>query len=135
MTASIYIVSDQKLTTRGAHGAGVADNMIANVPVKNTKHPVCLKAAGLFQHLQTFECLALRFVRQMAESQPHKSLAKSASNVSAGVHLRNSPVKVKDTHLMNNNQPVADILNFGSAAGMIFCKQTTCSACSQGRSP
>ena len=46
----------------------------------------------------------------MAESQPDKSLAKSASNVSTGVHLKNSPVKVKDTHLMNNNQPMAEIL-------------------------
>ena len=65
---------------------------------------------GLFNISQILECLALHFVKQMAESQPDKSLAKSASNVSTGVHFKNGPVKVNDTHLMNNNQPMAGIL-------------------------
>ena len=63
-----------------------------------------------FNISQILECLALHFIKQVAESQPDKSLAKNASNVSTGVYLRNSPVKVKDTHLMNNNQPMAEIL-------------------------
>ena len=49
------------------------------------------------------------FCRTVADSQSDRNLAKNASNVSAGVHLRNGPVKVKDTHLMNN-QPIAEIL-------------------------
>ena len=45
----------------------------------------------------------------MTKSQFDKRLAKSASNVAVGVHLRNSLVKVKRTHLMNHNQPMAEI--------------------------
>ena len=47
----------------------------------------------------------------MIESQSEKSLAQNESNISVGVHdVGSRLVKVKDTHLMNNNQPVAEIL-------------------------
>ena len=46
----------------------------------------------------------------MIESQSEKCLAQNESNISVGVHVGSSLTKVKDTHLMNNNQPVAEIL-------------------------
>ena len=46
----------------------------------------------------------------MIKSQSEKCLAQSESNISVGVHVGSSLIKVKDTHLMNNNQPVAEIL-------------------------
>ena len=46
----------------------------------------------------------------MIESQSEKCLAQNESNISVGVHVGSSLMKVKDTHLMNNNQPVAEIL-------------------------
>ena len=104
---SIYFVSDQKLPT-GARGFGVADNMTANTLAKNIQS---VWKWQIFCNIsQTFECLALHFVRQVAGSQPDTSLAKIASNVSAGGHLKNRHVQVKDTHLMNNNQSMAEIM-------------------------
>ena len=46
----------------------------------------------------------------MIKSQSEKYLAQNESNISVGVHFGSSLIKVKDTHLMNNNQPVAEIL-------------------------
>ena len=46
----------------------------------------------------------------MIKSQSEKCLAQNESNISVGVHVGSSLIKVKDTHLMNNNQPVAEIL-------------------------
>ena len=46
----------------------------------------------------------------MIESQSEKCLVQNESSISVGVHVGSSLTKVKDTHLMNNNQPVAEIL-------------------------
>ena len=46
----------------------------------------------------------------MIKSQSEKCLVQNESNISVGVHVGSSLIKVKDTHLMNNNQPVAEIL-------------------------
>ena len=46
MPNSVYIVSNHKLTT-AAHGSGVFDSIIANMPAKNTKYSVSLKVACL----------------------------------------------------------------------------------------
>ena len=46
----------------------------------------------------------------MIESKSEKCLAQNESNIYVGVHVASSLTKVKDTHLMNNNQPVAEIL-------------------------
>ena len=107
MSTSIYIFSDQKLTT-GARGFSVADNVTANALVKNTRHSVCFKMTALFQYFTIFRMPCFAFCQK--ESQPNKGLAKSASNVSTGVHLRNKPANVKDTPLMNNNQPMEEIM-------------------------
>ena len=64
----------------------------------------------LFRILQTFKNLNLLFIGQMIKSQSEKCLAQNESNISVGVHVGSSLIKVKDTHLMNNNQPVAEIL-------------------------
>ena len=37
-------------------------------------------------------------------------LSLNESNISIGVHVGSSLIKVKGTHLMNNNQHVAEIL-------------------------
>ena len=68
------------------------------------------KCQVLFRILQTFKNLNLLFIGQMIKSQSEKCLAQNESNISVGVHVGSSLVKVKDTHLMNNNQPVAEIL-------------------------
>ena len=77
MSTSIYIVSDQKLTM-GARGFGVADNVTANALVKAQGIQLASKWQVFFNISQILECLALHFVKQVAESQPDKSLAKSA---------------------------------------------------------
>ena len=43
-------------------------------------------------------------------AQSDKGLAKIAEGVSPRRHAETSPVKVKDTHLMNNKLPPAEIL-------------------------
>ena len=68
------------------------------------------KCQVLFRIVQTFKNLNLLFIGQMIKSQSEKCLAQNESNISVGVHVGSSLIKVKDTHLMNNNQPVAEIL-------------------------
>ena len=53
MSNSIYIVSDQKLTT-GARGFSVTDKITSNALIENTKHSVCLKMACLFSSFHRF---------------------------------------------------------------------------------
>ena len=50
----------------------------------------------------------------MIESQSENCLAKNASNISVGVHIGINLMKAKGTHLMNNNQPVAEIAQIAS---------------------
>ena len=64
----------------------------------------------LFRILQTFKNLNLLFIGQMIKSQSEKCLAQNEPNIYVGVHVGSGLIKVKDTHLMNNNQPVAEIL-------------------------
>ena len=59
---------------------------------------------------QTFKCLDLHCPRQRAVTQSDKDLAKIAEDVSPRRHAEISPVKVKDTHLMNDKLPPAEIL-------------------------
>ena len=68
------------------------------------------KCQVLFRILQTFKNLDLLFIGQMIKSQSEKCSSQNESNISVGVHVGSSLIKVKDTHLMNNNQPVAEIL-------------------------
>ena len=73
MPTSIYIVSDQKLTTR-CRGSRIADNIGTckhTHPGKDSKHSVCtvwLKVEGLFKISQTFKCLALHLHRHYTDS-------------------------------------------------------------------
>ena len=46
----------------------------------------------------------------MTVTQSDKGLAKIAEGASSRRHAETSPVKVKDTHLMNNKLPPAEIL-------------------------
>ena len=57
------------------------------------------KSQVLFRILQTFKNLNLPFVGQMIKSQSDKCLAQNESNVSVGVHVGSSLMKVKDTHI------------------------------------
>ena len=68
------------------------------------------KCQVLFRILETFNNLNLLFIGQMIESQSEKCLAQNEWNISVDVHVGSSLTKVKDPHLMNNNQPVAEIL-------------------------
>ena len=68
------------------------------------------KCQVLFRILQTFKNLNFLFIGQMIKSQSEKCLAQNESNISVGVDVESSLIKVKDTHLMNDNQPVAEIL-------------------------
>ena len=43
-------------------------------------------------------------------TQSDKGLVKIAEDASSRRHAENSPIKVKDTHLMNNKLPLAEIL-------------------------
>ena len=63
-----------------------------------------------FEISQTFKCLDLHCLRQKTVTQSHKGLAKIAEGASPLRDAETSPVKVKDTHLMNNKLPPADIL-------------------------
>ena len=63
-----------------------------------------------FQISQTSKCLDLHCLRQKIVTQSDKGLAKIAEGVSPRRHAETSLVKVKDTHLMNNKLPPAEIL-------------------------
>ena len=69
----------------------------------NTKYSVLFKISHISNESP---CI---FSDKWSESQSDKSLANDASNVSVFIHVRSSPVKVMDMHLMNNNQHVAKI--------------------------
>ena len=58
----------------------------------------------------------------MIESQSEKCLDQHESNISVGVHVGSSLIKVKNTHLMNNNQLVAEILCWRSSYGVYFAR-------------
>ena len=55
-----------------------------------------------FKISQTFKSLDLHCLRQMTVTESDKGLAKIAEGASSRRHAETSPVKVKDTHLMNN---------------------------------
>ena len=74
-----------------------------------------------FQISQTFKCLYLHCFRQKTVTQSDKDLAKIAEGASPRCHAETSPVKVKDTHLMNNKRPPAEIL-CGDWPGGYECK-------------
>ena len=64
----------------------------------------------LFKIPQTLKCFDLYCPRQRTVPQSYKGLVKIAEDASPRRHGENSPVKVKDTHLMNNKLPPAEIL-------------------------
>ena len=63
-----------------------------------------------FKISQTFKCLDLHCLGQKTVIQSDKGLAKIAEAASPRRHAETSPVKVKDTQLMNNKLPPAEIL-------------------------
>ena len=63
-----------------------------------------------FQISQTFKCRDLHCLRQKTVTQSDKGLANIAKGASPRRHAETSLVKVKDTHLMNNKLPPAEIL-------------------------
>ena len=63
-----------------------------------------------FKISQTFKCLDLHCLRQKTVTQCDLGLVKIAEGASPHRHAVTSPVKVKDTHLMNNKLPPAEIL-------------------------
>ena len=58
------------------------------------------------KHLNALICIA----PDKGHWQPDKGLAKIAEDASPRRHAEISPVKVKDTHLMNNKLPPLEIL-------------------------
>ena len=63
-----------------------------------------------FRISQTLKCLDLHCLRQKTVTQSNNGLAKIAEGASPRRHAETSPVKVKDTHLMNNKLPLTEIL-------------------------
>ena len=63
-----------------------------------------------FKISQTFKCLDLHCLRQKTVIQSDKGLTKIVEGASLRRHAETSPFKVKDTHLMNNKLPPAEIL-------------------------
>ena len=63
-----------------------------------------------FKISQTFKSLDLHCLTQKTVTQSDKGLAKISEGASPRPHAETSPVKVKDTHLMNNKLPPAEIL-------------------------
>ena len=63
-----------------------------------------------FKISQTFKCLDLHCLREKTVTQSDTGLAKIAEGASRRRHAETSPIKVKDTHLMNNKLPPAEIL-------------------------
>ena len=63
-----------------------------------------------FKISQTFKCVDSHYLRQKTVTQSDKGLAKIAEGASPRRHAEISPVKVKNTHLMNNKLPPAQIL-------------------------
>ena len=63
-----------------------------------------------FEISQTFKCLDLHCRRQKTVIESDKGLAKIAEGAFPRRHAETSPVKVEDTHLMNNKLPPAEIL-------------------------
>ena len=59
---------------------------------------------------QTFKCIDLHCPTQRTVTQSDKDLAKIAEDASPHRHPEISLVKVKETHLMNNKLPLAEIL-------------------------
>ena len=103
--------SYKKKRTTTTRVAGVTHNITTHTSVKNARCSICLKIACIFFKIsQTFKCLDLHCLRQKTVAQSDKGLAKIAECVSPRRHAETSPVKVKDTHLMNNKLPPAEIL-------------------------
>ena len=92
------------------------------------------KCQVLFRILQTFKNLNLLFIGQMIKSQSEKCLAQNESNISVGVHVGSSLIKVKDTHLH-----VAEILCWRLSATLYNTTQGVPGElarwCSQSRPP
>ena len=91
--------------------AGVTHNIVTHTSVKNARYSYCLKIACIFFEIsQIFKCLDLHCLKQKTVTQSAKGLAKIAKGASTRRHAETSPVKVNDTHLMNNKLPPAEIL-------------------------
>ena len=65
---------------------------------------------ALLKNPQNLKCLDLHCPRQRTVTQSNKGLVKIAEDASPRRHAENSPVNVKDTHLMNNKLSTAEIL-------------------------
>ena len=63
-----------------------------------------------FKISQTFNWLDLHCLRQKTVTQSDKGLAKITEGASPRPHAETSLVEVKDTHLMNNKLPPAEML-------------------------
>ena len=63
-----------------------------------------------FHTLSSAFAFALHCPRQRTVTRSDKSLAKIAADTFPRRHAENNRVKVKDTHLMNNKLPLAEIL-------------------------
>ena len=91
--------------------AGVTHNITTHTSVQNAIYSICLKITCIFFKIsQTFKCLDFHCHRQRTVTQSDKGLAKIVEGASPRRHAETSPVKVKDTHLMNNKLTPADIL-------------------------
>ena len=89
----------------------VSYNITTHTSVKNARCSICLKISCIFFKVsQTFKCLDLHCIRQWTATQSDKDLVKIADSAFPRRHAETRPVNVKDTHLMNNKLPPAEIL-------------------------
>ena len=77
--------------------------------VKNTRYSICLKIACIFFKFHK-RSNALICIASDKREWHKQGLAKIAEGAYPRRHAETSPVKVKDTHLMNNKLPPAEIL-------------------------
>ena len=104
-----YVVSNKKLTT-GSLGASIIDNMTATTAIKNTKYSVCFKMRCLFHNFTNFQKPYLIFAQRNDRVIFRKMISQKRIHFFVAIQIGNNLINVKDTHLMNNTQPVAEIL-------------------------
>ena len=75
-----------------------------------------------FQNFTNFQKPWFAFYRTNDKVIIWKCFAQNESNISVGVHVGSSLIKVKDTNLINNNQPVAEILCWRLVQWLSWCR-------------
>ena len=88
-------------------------------PLRERLKEVRFKVASSFQNFTNFQTHWCAYLLINDRVTIWKMLSQT-SNISVGIHVGSSLVKMEDTHLMNNNQPMAEILCWGVGKCIIY---------------